>query len=420
MSLAAEAPAARVATFSPKVILALVFTALFAFAAFAVLSTYAPELRAGDDGGTHALSRSAVGFAGAAALLRADGVPVLVSRAPTLRDTSASLAILTPGPDDDAEDLERLAPRTVTLVVLPKWAAARDPLRPGWVRKAGLAADNQMAQQLLSKLAKTSALATRPAVARPLLSLAPGVAVTTPDGTPVDVRPLGTGPIDHLQTLSGDGWAPILTDETGRIVLAQSKLKPQVFVLAEPDLLNTQGLANLDTARAGVTLIQALRNDARGVVFDVTLAGYGRSRSLGKLLLEPPILGGTLCIVAAALLMGLHALVRFGPTPPPARAFALGAAGLVDSTAGLIRMGKKEAELAQPYAALVEDQAARAAGAARGEPSERLDQLEKLRPITSSRRELAAAAAAVKTPADLLAVARRWRTWKLEMTRERG
>ena len=417
--MSAEAAAPRLPTFSPKAMLALVFTAVFAFAAFAVLSTYAPELRAGEDGGAHALSRSAVGFAGAVALLKAEGTPVLVSRAPDVRSTAASLVVLTPGVDNDADDLNRLSSRKVTLIVLPKWAAAPDPLRPGWVRKAGLISDKEVAGRLLSRLAKASVLATRPGVARPVLKLAQGVAVTTPDGAPMAVGPLRTGPIDQLQTLSGEGWSPILTDEYGRIVLAASRAQAQTYVLADPDLLNTQGLASLDTARAASAIVEALRSDDRGVVFDVTLSGFGRSRSLGKLMLEPPILGGTLCVVAAALLMGFHALVRFGPTPPPGRAFALGGAGLVESSAGLIRMGRKEAELAQPYAALTEALTAQATGAARGDDGERLDQLERLRRTTSSRRELAQATAAVKTPPDLLAVARRWRLWRLEMTRDR-
>jgi hypothetical protein len=399
--------------------LALVFIALFAFAAFAVLSTYAPELREEQDDGTHALSRSAVGFAGIVALLRAEGTPVLVSRASEVRSASASLVVLTPGLDNDAADLNRLSSRKVTLVVLPKWAAAPDALRPGWVRKVGLIPDKDLAGRLLSRLSRSSTLAARSAVTRPVLKLAEGVEVTGPDGAPMALGLLRAGPIDRLQTISGEGWTPILVDEHGRMVLAASEAHAQTYVLADPDLLNTQGVASLDTARAATALIGGLRSDDRGVVFDVTLAGLGRSRSLGKLMLEPPMLGGTLCIVAAALLMGFHALVRFGPAQPPGRAFALGASGLVDSSAGLVRMGRKEAELAQPYAALTEAMTAQAAGAARGEDGERLDQLERLRRTTSSRRELAQATAAVRTPADLLAVARRWRLWRLEMTRDR-
>ena len=99
------------------------------------------------------------------------------------------------------------------------------------------------------------------------------------------------------------------------------------------------------------------------------------------------------------------------------RGLALGALGLVDNSAGLIRLGRKEAELAQPYAELSQALTLRATGGDRG--GERLERLERLARTTSSRAELIQASALVKTPADLLAIARRWRLWRLEMTRDR-
>lgn len=415
MTAAATGPAQE--GFKARTMLVLAFVGLFAFSAFAVLATYAPELRSGQDGGAHALSKSATGFAGAVVLLKAHGTPVLISRAPELRSSRASLVILTPSAFQGANELDQLASPRVTLIVLPKWAAAADPMRPGWVRKLGLPRDDKIALRLLGRLAKSSALAHETGVTRPVLQLAPGNRVTHPSGAPMDLTALRTGPIDRLQTLSGEGWSPVLTDQAGRIVVAASLTRPQTYVLADPDLLNTQGLADLDTARTGVAIVDALRADMSGVVFDVSLAGYGRTRSVGKLMLEPPILGATLCAAAAALLMGLHGLVRFGPTRAAGRGLALGALGLVDNSAGLIRLGRKEAELAQPYAELSQALTLRATGGDRG--GERLERLERLARTTSSRAELIQASALVKTPADLLAIARRWRLWRLEMTRDR-
>ena len=209
----------------------------------------------------------------------------------------------------------------------------------------------------------------------------------------------------------------MVVDELGRAVLATSPAHPNVIVLSDPDLLNTQGVADINTARVASALVEVLRDSRDGVVFDVTLQGFGRSRSLAKLLLEPPLLGATLCAVAAALLMGAHAVARFGPTPPSARAFALGAKGLVDNSAGLVRMAGREAELARPYAALAEAQVLKATGA--GAAPDRLDRLEAHGRISVRRLELAALTDTVKTPDDLLAAARRWRQWRLEMTRDR-
>jgi hypothetical protein len=412
-----EAAATPSSPFSTRTILSLVFVALFAFSAFVVLSTYAPDLREREDGGGHALSRSAIGFAGAVALLKAQGDPVVVSRARKLDRTLASLVVLTPGPANGAEDLSRLASDNITLVVLPKWIAGRRPLHPGWVSKMGLVYEQAEPDRLLGKLARTSAVARRSGAEPASLRLAPGVRAATPEGRPLAFGTIRTGPVDRLQTLSGEGWRPVIVDEQGRAVVASSVAAPNIYVLSDPDLLNTQGLASLDTARAASALVEVLRSSRDGVVFDVTLQGFGRSRSLGKLLLEPPLLGATLCALAAALLMGAHALARFGPTPASARAFALGSGGLVDNSAGLVRMAGREAELAPAYAALVEAQVLKAAGGAAA--VDRLDKLEQGGRVSVRRVELARLARAAKTPDDLLAAARRWRQWRVEMTRDR-
>ena len=55
--------------FSRAVVLALIVVGALSFAAFVVLSAYAPDLRSGSDGRGHALSRSAVGYAALVALL---------------------------------------------------------------------------------------------------------------------------------------------------------------------------------------------------------------------------------------------------------------------------------------------------------------------------------------------------------------
>ena len=134
-------------------------------------------------------------------------------------------------------------------------------------------------------------------------------------------------------------------------------------------------------------------------------------------MLEPPYLSATLCAVAAALLMGFHALARFGQPRRRGRAFALGARALVDNSADLVRMAKKEHELAPAYAALTQALVARGAG---GHTQQEgwLDDLAARRGATAPR-ELAAEAEATKTRDDLLAVAKKLYDWRGEMTRER-
>ena len=400
-----EAPSGS-PVFSARAVLALVLVGIVAFAGLAVLSAYAPDLRSTQDGRAHALSKAAIGYAGAPILFKALGAPVIVSRARP-RKPSGAVVILTPELGLSPKDLQAYPKGDLTLIVLPKWNAMPDPVRRGFVRKAGVMGGPTRYQALLASYAKASRLDHAKGVARPVLR---GVGGAFTGGA--DLR---LGPIDQLQTISGDGWTPALVDAQGRAVLAFSRKSPTIWVLADPDLLNNQGLASRDTARAAWTILETARGGERAILFDTTLNGFARGRGLGRLMLEPPWLAATLIAVAAGLLMGVHALARFGQPRPRARPFALGARALVDNSADLIRMARREPEFGPAYAALTTSLAARAAGHT-GE--QWLDELARRRGAASPA-DLAAEAGQAHTRDDLLAIARKLYEWRGEMTRER-
>jgi hypothetical protein len=395
-------------TFAAGAILALVLVGIVAAAGLAVLSAYAPDLRSGQDGRAHALSKSAIGYAGAPILMRALGASVLVSRTRPVRP-SGSVVVLTPEQGLSPEELRSYPKGARTLIVLPKWWTGRDPLRQAFVRKAGVMKDDRAFQAMLKSYAPQTRLVTRKGVSRPVLH---GV-----DGAFFDSGELRLGQIDSLRTISGQGWVTLLADEAGNAVLVQSAKTPSIWVLADPDLLNNQGLASRDTARAGALILDVARGDERPILFDVTLNGLERGRGLGRLLLEPPWLAATLIAAAAGVLMGLHALARFGQPRRTGRAFALGARALVDNSADLVRMARKEHELAPAYAALTRALVARAAG---GHTAEEhwLDDLARRRGAAAPS-ELAAEAETAKTRDDLTDVAKKLYEWRGEMMRER-
>lgn len=406
-----EAAASHAPAFSPRVILTLVLVGVISFSALAVLFAYAPDLRADTEGGANALSPSAVGLEGAVVMAKALDMPVVISRArPATMAASQSLLVLAPPAYTAGKELEEFPETIATLIVLPKWTTQPDPVRRGFVRKAGLEPVEKTATELLKPFAPKTDIARRSAVSRPSLR---GTGALFAEGT---YLPLAE--VDRLQTISGPGWIPLLVDESGRPVLVRSKAVEHVYVLADPDLLNTQGLSKLDNARAGMAILDTLRAEG-GVIFDVTLNGYQRGRGLWRMMLEPPWLAATLCAVAAAVLMGLHALARFGPAQRRGRAFALGKQALVDNSAGLVRMARKEHELAPAYVALVKAQIGRAAHGATAPADEAwLARLARVRGAESPE-ALEREAEGVKSRSDLLGLARKLFAWRLEMTRER-
>ena len=397
--------------FSPRVMIAVILVGVFAFSGFALLGLYAGELRGGDDGGPHPLSKSAIGFSGAVVMAQAQGVPVVISRDPlTEASDNGALRVLTPEVGFTPKDLKAYDQEENLLLVLPKWSVEPDPRHPGWVRKIDILKNLSM-QQPIDDPGRV-AFSHRNGVTRPYIKGAGG-----PFG---EGTYLPLGPIDRLQTIAGPDFHPVLTDENGRMVLALYK-DTRMLVLADPDLLNTQGLKDINTARAGMAILNVLRGDG-GLAFDVTPNGFMRTRNPLKLALEPPLLGGTLCLLAALILMGVHAAVRFGPTLVGGRALALGKAALIDSSAGLIHAAGKAHELTPAYAALIEVRAAKAAGDRETDPDVRTARLlrqEAGRGVTTSLADLLPQAKAASNRNAALTAARKLFQWKSEMTRDR-
>ena len=410
--------------FSPKVVLGMILAGVFAFSAFVVLSTYAPDLQSGDDGRAHALSRSAIGYGGIVKLLRDTGEPVLVARR-SLRHQAPALLVLTPDTGVAPQAyLDAVVVPTTTLVVLPKWRGGPDPRHQGWVGGLKPLAANDLAPLLKTmNLRKATATIDKTTATRRLTG-APGTALA---GLTFEA-----GPIGSFQTLSGPGLIPVLTDEQGRVVLVR-RGDAKAYVLSDPDLLDTMGLKDPRTARTGVRLLQALRDEGverqgGGVIaFDVTLNGFSRSRSVLKLGFEPPFLGATLCLVAAAGLMGLHAAARFRAVRRGERALALGKDALIDNSAGLIRMAGREPAMAPRYAELQRTAAIRALGGetrggSRLEGQALVDFLDRQGErfgATDHASSLDEETRAVRSSSDLMKVAVKWYHWRLEMTRER-
>lgn len=407
---AASAPArAEPGVFRPMVVLLLLLAGVFSFSAYAVLSAYAPDLKGGDDGGPNALSRSAVGFAGMVRLLRADNVPVLISREPAgRRDPNWGLLVLTPPDTAKPSDIVAFTEAGPTLVVLPKWEVAPHPLNPGWVRSLGLLDPADMKALLAGRVAATLARRSGKAPARLTMAEDPGR------------PPLLTGPIEQLQTLAAPGMVTMLSDPSGAPVLLRTR-DARLYILSDPDLLNTHGMRDLATARVGADVLLSIRRGGGPVVFDVTLDGYKRSPSLLKLAFEPPFLGATLCLVGAALLMALHAASRFGAPARTGRALALGKSALADTSAGLIRMARREPRMAGRYLELSRNAVAKALGATRLSGAELDAYIDRLGERAGAGRlsALAEQAAAVRDRDSLARFAQRLYQWRLEMTRER-
>jgi hypothetical protein len=402
--------------FSFTTMLALVLVGVVCMAGIALLSAYEPELKSGNDGQAHPLSKSSVGYLALTRLLDKTGIAVDLNRQGIDEDYDYSTVILTPRPGvagDEILDFYREGP---TIIILPKWYVGRDKNKRGW-------------SQLLARLPKDMTLDILPADLQgesKLLESAAPLNLTLKYTSPItdEVTSFGTTkPISGLRSLTGSRWLPVVAGPDGSAVIAKRK-DTNVYVVADPDILNNAGIAGLANARLIEHFLLDISEDEEGpIVFDLTLNGFQRQPNLGRLMLEPPLLGATLCFVLASILIGLQAAVRFLPPKEQTRVVALGKRALADNTAGLIRMGRREHRMSLPYANVLKRLVIKAIGApANLDPVAQTTMLDRVSELSDSQLRystLLGEAGAATSPQELIKVAKDLHRWKQETTRER-
>jgi hypothetical protein len=332
--------------FSARTMLLIAAIGILAFIAMLILGAYAPDLRSGRNGGSHALSNAATGFSGVVKLAsETNRAPRIIRSQQDWAWKAETLLVLTP--EGATTDLTRMLGERgarATLVVLPKWLTVPDKGHPGWVKVAGLdfAADPEgvLAPDIKLKIARSKG-----------------------HGEPLGNVGLAAGADMHflapavVQSISGKGLEPLIATADGRIVLGRIGGRP-FYVLSDPDLLNNHGMGDERQARAALAMLDFLNSTgANSIFFDVTANGLGRSRSPLRLAFDAPFLAVTLTIFAAMLLAAWQALIRFGPVRRPERAIAFGKAALVDNSAALIRKAGREAHLGGRYVDVVRERA---------------------------------------------------------------
>lgn len=388
---------------APRIAIGLVLVSVFSAIAYFALSAYAPDFDEGSEVEAHALSKSAIGYEGLRVLMEASGIASNVDRGHGDVDGHPSLIVLTPPSEsDDLKKLTATDDGTPRLVILPKWIPFADPAGIGRVLK-GPVYDKDTVADVAKDLSKNSMIAHQPKPEVPALA-------ADPHWSPV---PGPLAKIDTLQTISGKDWLPLLSAPKGGAVLARLN-GTAIYVLAEPDLVNTHGLKDLPTAALALQIMRKLRADDGPIIFDVTLNGLGREPSLLRELFAPPFLGATLCAIFTALLIGFHAAVRFGSPPPTAPVYARGKLALVSNAAEMIRLLKREPNMAWRYAQTTRNLVVRALGVRRHLGPQESDAVFKTLEQGSgtSYDRLRAEAGQVHGRVDLVQVARKIYEWR--------
>ena len=324
-------------------------------------------------------SEGALGHRALLELLKAAGLGVVTrqSRAAMGIGPRRPLVLAEPDPDADprapaeprrpshrraagAYERDALARQAAVVLVLPKWRGQPDPRHPGWVVDVELLPEEQAlgrVERTLGALpveglqvrrvkvgggergcrfleageeAAGDTAAAGPAAAgswSPGVDLAPAQLIVPHEG----LRPV---------VACGGGWLAALRPA--------SAVAPAMLLVADPDLLDNQGLGRADHAALVVRLLVGELH-ARGVVFDETIHGYHRAGGLLAEALRLPLLPATLHGLLVAGLALWAGAGRFGKPLPALRPPAPGKTVLIDNTAELLTRGGHVADSLARY-----------------------------------------------------------------------
>lgn len=397
------------------------------------------SLRPTDNGAAHGASASSVGYAALGRLLEKTGTQVQYGRSPSALQ-GQDLLIVTPEPSADPMELAALVNQRAfagpTIVILPKWTVTpEEGLKSGWVRLDSpfvALQSSQVLSELIPVRTKIEGLDNafipvpfiqpeQPQNRGAMMKQALKSRITiTGDRLKTVIADGPTGKA-RVAVIDDGGWYPSLDagatqtpDDDPQI----ERGRYPVVIVADADLMNNLGLANRDTARQALQLIDAAYSGGgQKVVFDLTQNGLGTSDNLLSVAFRPPFLAAVICLALAAIAFGWIAFHRFGPALAEAQPFGFGKTALINSSAGLIRRMGRDHLVAPAYADLVRDRAARALGLPPALASEEVEaRLAMVAPDSDGRNfeALVAAMRAARTRPDIAAAARALNAWKKE------
>ncbi len=322
--------------FSAATVALLIGVGVLAFIAIFALIGWSPDLVSKNRAGQHPYSDSALGYGGLVKLLEADGKDVSISRLASTLNYNDGLLVLTIPRFGfrRASDFERQFISEPALYVLPKWSGFGDRRKPQWQ--------------------KDTSLLHRGSVSGLLADFDADAEVWRLRNPPRILTPFGPHRPDfehQMQVIESDSLEPVIRVPGGALLV---KLPGQeIYILSDPDLLNTFGLARRGNAGFALGLIDWLSEyDGAPITLDATLHGFERSESLLRAIFDIPFLGATLLAFATTLLIGWSAFIRFGPPEPETRNIAFGKKALAESSAGLVSMARREGQMAPGYLAL--------------------------------------------------------------------
>jgi hypothetical protein len=396
--------------FERRVLIRWSVAAVAAFA-LAVFFMAQPAGDAPDPIGPTVESRSALGYAGIADILERIGTPVVHTRSRARERLGDGGVLVIAEPHIAQQDTAialKLLRVDAALLILPKWEGVECKGHPGWIERADLTPFPTV-QAALDLVDMRGRIKRGPAPRQWGRNI-------------IGVNPVIAAP---MQTITSKRLTPIVADGDRILVGELKRGGKRVFVLADPDVLSNHGLENPINAAFAAALIAELRGGDGPVVFDEALNGAtGSGPNLLGHLFKPPLLPGSLLVIAAAMLLLWAAMPRFGAPDAPAPALESGKRGLIDNIASLMGFAGRRPMIVGRFVDATIQEVARLLHAPRGLTGGALTdwllRVGRARGVeidcaAAFERARAIAAGGAADPATLVSLARDITLWKQEM-----
>ena len=359
--------------------------------------------------GPSSYSRSALGHAALAGLLREAGYDVQVNRSRRGGGIAPGDVLLILEPNlgrHTVADLQRLMDgKHRVLVALPKWQprlVLSQGDRRGWIEGATLLPKRDPAK--VARGVVLPADVERPETNEPW----------------IDGLGMGLPTVDEsLQLITDAQLDPLISNANGVLAGEIADGDTRIVVVADPDIIANHGLHRGNNARLALGMIERLKPTSTATIhFDESLHGFAIVPSLPRLLLSPPFLAVTLLVFGAVAITVWRSAAGFG-TPRPSGdgepVFGSGHETLLRNAGRLLAGGGHAAFVADRYGnASLEEAARRLHLVGQGRGGERDADMRGMLQGIAQRRGIRARLpdAATERP---LAQARRYYDWIEEM-----
>jgi Domain of unknown function (DUF4350) len=312
------------AIFSRRVLIGWITVGLLAFLVSLYFMTQGGGKGQGHDTvGPNAFSRSAIGHAGFAEILRDLGIPIVKSEYDSRAKlgTGGVLVIAEPQPAfGSLANLKTLLDAKTALLVLPKRWGRPSRQRPDWLASADLLPKEDAAGILAFAVPHAKLVRMKKTIDWTVNALG--------------VKPEPRSPV---QLMTSARLRPIVAAPEGMLVGALESGGRRLWVLSDPDVIANHAIARLANAQFGVALIDALRGKDGRVVFDETIHGFvARPVNPLKFLFVPPYVYATVQGVIAIALLLWATIARFGAPEPLPRPLRAGKRDLIKNAAKLL------------------------------------------------------------------------------------